>query len=446
MRNNLMPLPNDLQAERAVLGCCVLSREAFDEVSEILKAEDFYDPNYSAFYKTLLEMDSRGQAIDFVTVSSALKDKNLYDRLGGQPFFAEMLAGISSTVTAGYYAKIVSEKALRRRFIEAGDKISGLAFKLDHGTDELINESENLIFNASQGKEPDLPLSMYEMSDSVFRDIEDAYNAGGRKINGFASGFADLDEIISCFQPGSLNIIAARPSMGKTALALNIAQFGGNLAGSVLIFSLEMSAEQLTQRMYSAQSEVKLTSIITGIMDAYEFSQVQEAAEILKSRKIHIFESSELTARDFHSKCRRFKHKNPDLSLIVVDYLQLMHSGNKYDNRQNEVAEISRVLKSVAIELKCPVIALSQLSRETERRTEKKPRLSDLRDSGAIEQDADTVILLYRGDYYDDDRNYRTHDSKAELTIAKNRTGRTGACNLTFRREYTKFANYSEDY
>ena len=355
-----------------------------------------------------------------------------------------MLADISSTVTAGHYAKIVSEKALRRRFIDAGDKISGLAFKLDKDTDELINESENLIFSASQGKEPDLPVSMQEISDTVFRDIEDAYQAGGRKITGFVSGFADLDEIISCFQPGSLNIIAARPSMGKTALALNIAQFGGNLEGSILIFSLEMSAEQLIQRMYSAQSEVKLTSIITGIMNEFEFSQVHEAAEILKSRNIHIFESSELTARDFHSKCRRFKHKNPDLSLIVVDYLQLMHSGNKYfDNRQNEVAEISRVLKSVAIELKCPVIALSQLSRETERRNEKKPRLSDLRDSGAIEQDADTVILLYRGDYYDDDRNYKTQDSKAELTIAKNRTGRTGACNLTFRREYTRFANYS---
>ena len=232
---------------------------------------------------------------------------------------------------------------------------------------------------------------------------------------------------------------------------MNIAQFGGDQESNpcVLVFSLEMSAEQLMHRMYSAQSGVRLSAITAGTMSEDDFDSLGEASEILSGRKIYINDSSELSAIDFCTKCRRFKTHHPDLALIVVDYLQLMHTERKRnDNRQQETADISRMLKAVAIELECPVIALSQLSREVERRTEKKPQLSDLRDSGAIEQDADTVILLYREDYYDnnDAKLYVKQDSKAELRVAKNRNGRTGMCNLTFQREYTRFVGYVKEY
>ena len=241
-----------------------------------------------------------------------------------------------------------------------------------------------------------------------------------------------------------------RPSMGKTALALNIAQFGGEegVNHHVLFFSLEMSTEQLNHRILSAQTleigtGVKISDIATGTMSDYDFFTLERAAERLQDRNIFIYDSSELTAMDFRTKCRRFKTRHPDLALIVVDYLQLMNAGRKgSENRQYEVAEISRVMKSVAVELSCPVIALSQLSRQTESRTDKKPQLSDLRDSGAIEQDADTVIMLFREDYYSDNENNDVMNSVADLRIAKNRNGTTGLVKLTFQREYTRFMNY----
>ena len=310
----------------------------------------------------------------------------------------------------------------------------------------IVSEAEKAILDASQNREASSLVSLKELSGNVMQNITEVYKAGGRKSTGYSSGFTDLDKIISGFQPSSLNIIAARPSMGKTALALNIAQFGGETYNNpcVLVFSLEMSSEQLMHRMYSAQSGVKISDIASGIMSEDDYCKLMEAAEILSKRNIFINNSSELTAMDFRTQCRRFKTRHPDLSLIVVDYLQLMSSGSKRsENRQYEVAEISRVMKSVAVELECPVIALSQLSRETEKRTDKKPQLADLRDSGAIEQDADTVIMLYREDYYSENENNDLMDSKADLRVAKNRNGTTGVCHLTFRREYTRFMNYA---
>ncbi|MBQ7594677.1 MAG: DnaB-like helicase C-terminal domain-containing protein [Synergistaceae bacterium] len=274
--------------------------------------------------------------------------------------------------------------------------------------------------------------------------------SGARKNAGYMTRFTDLDRLISEFQPGSLNIIAARPSMGKTALALNIAQFGGNSEANnpVLFFSLEKSAEQLIHRMLSAQTlelsdGVEISAIASGTLSDDEAYALDRAAQTVQGRNIAINYSSELTAMDFRTKSRRFKTRHPDLALIVVDYLQLMSTGKKgNDTRQSEVAEISRVMKSVAVELECPVIALSQLSRETEKRTDKKPQLADLRDSGAIEQDADTVIMLYREDYYTEHENNELADGVADLRVAKNRNGKTGTCHLTFQRKFTRFMNH----
>ena len=436
--------PHNSDAERAVLGSCMLSREALGVVSEILRPEDFYDPTYSIVYGVLIDLYSQNKPVDFVSVSDELQRRNLYNRVGGQPFIAEVIEYVSTTLNAGYHAEIVSEFATRRRLIDAGKNIMNISQKRELSQADLITESERILFEVTQNKDDSQPLSMKDLTVPVFANISENYESGGRKLTGFSSGFEDLDQIISGFQPGSFNIIAARPSMGKTALALNIAHFGGNGEAPVLIFSLEMSTEQLMHRIYSAESGVKLSNIVTGIMTPEEYLRLKEASSALSTRKIYIQDSSELNSVEFMTKCRRFKNKHPDLALIIVDYLQLMHSSsrNKNDNRTQEVTEISRVMKSVAKELNCPVIALSQLSRETEKRNGKKPQLSDLRDSGAIEQDADTVMLLYRDDYYDDANS--AQDSVAELRVAKNRTGPTGSCKLTFRREYTRFANHLE--
>ena len=439
--------PHSDEAEYAVLGACLFSSEALSTAMELLKPEDFYQPLNGKLFGIMTKMYAVNKPVDLVTVSNELKAQELYEPIGGMQFLAQVTTSVTTTAATSYHAEMVKDYALRRRMITAGETISRIAQKLDIEPSEIVAEAEAEILKASQNTESSSPISLEELSPSVLRNIDELRSGGS--IKGYLSGFKDLDNVLSGFQPGSLNIIAARPSMGKTALALNIAQFGGIRDSNpcVLLFSLEMSAEQLMQRMYAAESGVSLSSITEGRMSDEDYYSLAEASDRLSKRRIFINDSSELSAVDFRTKCRRFKTRHPDLALIVVDYLQLMHTERKRnDNRQQETADISRMLKAVAIELECPVIALSQLSREVERRTEKKPQLSDLRDSGAIEQDADTVILLYREDYYDENKPYNSHDSKAELRIAKNRNGRTGVCALTFQREYTRFVNYVREY
>ena len=446
-------MPNNLQAERAVLGACLLSIDELGRVSEILKPEDFYDANNKIAYETCLDMYLENKPIDIVTFANEAQSKGQLERLGGQPFIAELVNDVTATANAFYHAQMVKHAALRRRLIDAGNKIAALATNDDVAKSDLMSEAEKILLEVSTEKESAGPVSMKDSTSRVLMEIQEL-KAGRRKNAGVASKFTALDKYIPTFKPGSLNIIAARPSMGKTALAMNIAQFGGAVEDNkpVLVFSLEMSADDLINRMLSAQSlesgeGVKLSDMTAGTLSDYDFYTVKRAAEKLQDRNIFIYDQSELTAMDFRTKCRRFKTRHPDLSLIVVDYIQLMSMGtNRHsDSRQFEVAEISRVMKSVAVELQCPIIALSQLSRNTEKRTEKKPQLADLRDSGAIEQDADTVILLFREDYYSDDENNDLTDSKADIRIAKNRNGSTGTCHLTFRREYTRFTNYGGD-
>lgn len=434
-------------AEYAVLGECIISANALGTAMELLKPEDFYQPLNGKLFGLMIEMYAANKPIDLITVSDEMKAHDLYEPIGGMPFLAQIMKRVTTTLLIYRHAEIVRDYALRRRMITAGQNIARIAQKLEYDPSEIVSEAEAEILKASQNTESSSPVSLEELSPAVLKNIDEIRTGG--TVKGYLSGFKDLDSVLAGFRPGSLNIIAARPSMGKTALALNIAQFGGVRDSNpcVLLFSLEMSAEQLMQRMYAAESGVSLSSITEGRMTDDDYYSLTEASERLSKRRIFINDSSELSAVDFRTKCRRFKTRHSDLALIVVDYLQLMHTErNRNDNRQQETADISRMLKAVAIELECPVIALSQLSREVERRTEKKPQLSDLRDSGAIEQDADTVILLYREDYYDENKLYNNPDSKAELRIAKNRNGRTGLCALTFQREYTRFVNYAREY
>ncbi|MBQ3646420.1 MAG: replicative DNA helicase [Synergistaceae bacterium] len=435
------------QAERAVVGACLISSEHLAKISEILRPEDFSDINNKIAYEICIDLYHNGNPVDLISFQAEAMNREVFERLGGQPFIAELMSDDAVTSNSIYYAEIVKENSLRRRIHEAGEKISTLANNNEIPANEIIDEVEKIILEASDEKEKTGYKTLKNSLPSLIKKIEDLKN-GERKNDGFFTPFTDLNRIIPGFQPGTLNIIAARPSMGKTALALNIAQFGGQTErySDILFFSLEMSAEQLSQRMLSAQTlafskGVKLSSIISGNLTDDDFDIVNRAAQYLQERNnICIYDNSALTAMDFRTKCRRFKTRHKNLGLIVVDYLQLMNSGKKQDNRQYEVAEISKIMKSVAVELECPIVALSQLSRETERRNEKKPQLSDLRDSGAIEQDADTVILLYREDYYNEGES----NNEAVLRVAKNRNGSTGTCNLTFQKDFTRFSGIAQ--
>ena len=435
----MMPEICDIMAERAVLGSCLLSSTAMATATEILRPEDFYDTMHRRFFELITGMYQEGKPVDFVTAMAEMRDKGMYEPLGGQSFLVQLTVNLSSSAQLPYYAEIVKDKAGHRRLADAGRAIIDLANEPGKDVREIIDKAEKAIFQASRGKEASAPGALKDLVPQAFDKILTVRASGGRRITGYASGFKDLDRILMGFRPGSLNILAARPSMGKTALALNFAQFGGENP-CVLIFSLEMSREQLIQRMLSAESKVCLSDVVSGLMSDEAVDNLSVAASNLSNRNIHICDESVLSVMDFRTKCRRFKTQHPDLALIVVDYLQLMSSERKHgDNRQQETADISRALKAVAVELECPIIALSQLSREVERRVTKKPQLSDLRDSGAIEQDADVVILLYREDYYDDDSLNQEQYSKAEVRVAKNRNGQTGVCNLIFQREYTRF-------
>ena len=441
-------MPQNLQAERAVIGACLISREAQNDTIGMLKTEDFYNPNNRGMWKVITEMYNSDMSIDIVTISDELKRQGMFERIGGVAYLNEVMREVTTTALAVHHAEIILDYAFRRRLLEASDKISKLALKYDTDRTNLLGEVERVIFEASDSKDKNQPSSLNELTPPAFQKVDEAYRGEAKAFTGYSSGFEDLNRIISGFQPGSLNIIAARPSMGKTALALNIAQFGGNIEVNpyVLVFSLEMTSEQLVHRMLASSAKVNVSAMTKGKISEYEFMRLKEAADSLTTRNIYIHDTSNLTAMDFHSICRRFKLKHPELALIVVDYIQLMHSGNRRpDTRQTEVAEISRLLKSVALEMNCPVIALSQLSRETERRTEKKPQLWDLRDSGAIEQDADVVMLLYRESYYGENENTDVADDVTELRIAKNRNGATGICKLIFQREYTRFVGYAEE-
>jgi replicative DNA helicase len=434
--------PQNTGAERAVLGACLLEQEALGNAVESLTPDDFYDLNHRAAFEVMVDMFAASHPVEMVTFSEELTKRGLFEKLGGQSFFASVVAEVPTTANVEFHASIVKEKAIRRRLIEAGNQIVRLGYATDIENAMALDEAERAVFEITQNNNKVEFKPVRDILGGTFAKIEEQYRRSGAKVSGFDSGFADLDVLTGGFQPGSLNIIAARPSMGKTALALNIAQFGGAKTGdAVLVFSLEMSSDQLVQRMLGSEAQVNVHAMRTGVMGKSEWDDLMNAAGRLAKAPIYIDDSSMLTTMDFRSRCRRFKARYPNLGLVVVDYLQLMSFGGRsMDNKQQEVAEISRMLKGVSRELQCPVVALSQLSRAVEQRTEKKPMLSDLRDSGAIEQDADTVMLLYRPDYYEGAVN-PDMDSEAFLSLAKNRNGPTNEISLIFKREITRFFN-----
>ena len=431
--------PSNLEAERAVLGSCLLDRDALVDVTELLSPDDFYDLNYRDVYNVILDMTQRSKPVDMLTLSAELSDRGLLEKLGGQSFLAAIVDSTPTAANAEYHARIVRDKAVRRRLISAGNAITRMGYEEGKDLSELLEDAERLVFEVSKTRNESNFKSLAEVMKPTFDKIQEAFAREDNSLTGIDTGFFGINRLTSGLQRGALNIIAARPSMGKTALAMNIAR---NVAVKtklpVLVFSLEMGAEQLAMRLLSAESRINLQDLFNGTFGNNDWRTLQEAASTLIEAPLYIDDSSVLTTIEMKARSRRFKAKHGELGLIVVDYLQLMSASRTMDNKQNEVAEISRGLKAIARELEVPVIALSQLSRAVESRNEKTPQLSDLRDSGAIEQDADLVALLYRDSYYAKDQDAR-NDSSASLDIAKNRNGPTDKVPLVFLRQYTRF-------
>jgi replicative DNA helicase len=442
--------PFNLEAERSVLGACLLEKEALCSVVEELLPEDFYDPRHRVAFELMSDMYEKGIPVDSLSFKDELTKRNLEEKTGGLPFIAALLDAVTTTANVDYHIGIVRDKSVHRNLIRVGSDITKLGFAEDKEVNEILETAEQKVFQiAHSGGSTTTIRDSKQVVQLALSDIEKRL-VSGLSMTGVPTGFKDFDKMSGGLQAGSLYILAARPSMGKTAWAINVAQHVALQEDiPALVFSLEMSGEQIAQRMLSSVSRVNLRQLyLSKSIQNEQWNNLSTAAKNLSSAPIFIDDSSTLDTMELRSRCRRFFAKQKTgKGLIVLDYLQLMNSARRAENRQQEVSEISRALKGIAKEFKVPVLALSQLSRDVEKRGgSKKPQLSDLRDSGAIEQDADMVIFLYRDAYY---AHEESQDSTAEVIIAKNRSGPTGRVNLVFFKEYSRFedsivSGYSE--
>ncbi len=436
---SLRKVPSSIESEKAVLGGIFLKPEIFGDVIEILKASDFYRNSYKLIYETMIEMYSNDETIDPILLVEYLKKKNKYDEIGGEKILYEIIEDTSTAANILKYASIIREKSILRKLTDVGTKIVEMASEGYEDVDTILDKAEGLIFKISETKESKDIVNIKDTLEKEFERLQSAYENKGM-TTGISSGFKNYDFLTSGFHPSDLIIIAARPAMGKTAFALNLA-LNASLESkkSVLIFSLEMGNSQLLQRLLSVDSGVPLQKIRNGFLDEVEWGKLGMTSGKLANAEINIADVPNVNVLEIRAIARRLKAANK-LDMIVIDYLQLISGSGKSDNRQNEVSEISRALKGIARELDIPVIALSQLSRAPEQRADRRPMLSDLRESGAIEQDADIVLFLYRDDYYNEDSELK---GITEVIIGKQRNGPVGTAQLRFFHELTKFADYT---
>lgn len=428
--------PQNIEAEQAVLGAMMIKKEAIIEAQEILQPEDFYREAHRRVYDAMLKLAENDEAVDLVTLTEQLRKDGELEKIGGIPFITTIANIVPTAANVTYHAKIVKAKAELRRLIDAATEIAGAAYEDSQPVENIMDAAEQKILavagsQTANGFEPIKSILM-----RTFERINVLYESKGG-ITGLPTGFKDLDRLTSGLQASDLILVAARPSMGKTAFTLNIASYVGLHGSKVAFFSLEMSKEQLMQRMLCSEGSIDSQLLRTGQLGDEDWTNLVTVADKLNRAPIYIDDTAGITIMDLRSKARRLKAEH-GLDLIVIDYLQLMQGrpGKNGDNRQQEISEISRSLKALARELNVPVIALSQLSRSVEARQVKRPMLSDLRESGSLEQDADIVMFLYREDYYDKDTE---HKNQTEVIIAKHRNGPVDTVNLYFQKEYTKF-------
>lgn len=439
--------PQNIDAEESLIGSVLIEEKILVDIIDLVKPDDFYDPRNRIIFQTVVDLYSKNKQVDLLTVTNALTDKGQLEAVGGASRISDITAIIPTAAHASTYAEIVKEKAARRNLISAGEQIVKLGYEeeADHETGELLELAEAEVYKVSQsGGRSDELVSLESILASSFDRIEELHASGG-KLRGVSTGFGDFDKLTAGLQPSDLVILAARPSMGKTTFAMNIAQ---NVAQhsdkSVLFFSLEMSKEQLVDRMLSEEAGVDSWHIRTGNLSDEEFEKLSHAWGALSEAKMYIDDTPGLNILELKTKARRHAIKNP-LGLIVIDYLQLMSSAKKSygDNRVQEISEISRGLKIIARELNVPVLALSQLSRSVESRPDKRPQLADLRESGSIEQDADLVMFIYREDYYNPETD---RQGITDIIIKKHRNGPTGQLELYFDKQRVRFRSLDKQH
>ena len=430
--------PHNHEAEQSVIGAIFLEPQALITASEILIPEDFYRTAHQKIFQTMLTLSDQGKAIDVVTIAEELSSKKEIEDVGGLAYISELANAVPTAANIVHYAKIVEEKALLRRLIRVATKIVESGYAGDDEVEVLLSEAEKNVLEVSKRKNAGDFKHVKDVLVETFDNIEQLVNRDG-DITGIATGFTDLDRMTAGFQRNDLIIVAARPSVGKTAFALNVAQsIAVKERENVAIFSLEMGAEQLVMRMLCAEGNIDAQVLRTGQLQDADWEKLMMAMGSLSNAGIFIDDTPGVRINEIRAKCRRLKQEH-GLGMILIDYLQLIQgSGRPGENRQQEVSEISRSLKGLARELQVPVIALSQLSRGVEQRQDKRPMMSDLRESGSIEQDADIVAFLYRDDYYDKESESK---NMIEIIIAKQRNGPTGTVTLAFRKEYNKFLN-----
>ncbi|MDC7294571.1 MULTISPECIES: replicative DNA helicase [unclassified Butyrivibrio] len=431
--------PNSLEAEQSVVGAMLIDKDAIEVASEIVNPEDFYNRQLGTLFETMVELNREGSAVDVVTLQNRLREKNVPPQVSSVEFIGELVSAVPTSANVKYYAQIVADKSTLRKLIKVSEDTINNCYTNQEDMEALLNDVEKDIFKITQKRSAGDFVSIDQVVMNTLNSIEIASKMKGN-VTGLSTGFLDLDYKTAGFHPSELILIAARPAMGKTAFVLNIAEHMAFHDGKcIAIFSLEMSKEQLVQRLLAMESHVDSQHIRTGNMSDMDWEKLIESADVVGGSKLIIDDTPGITIQELRSKCRKYKMEF-GLNLIMIDYLQLMSGGGgkSSESRQQEISEISRSLKALARELDVPVIALSQLSRAVESRPDHRPMLSDLRESGAIEQDADMVMFIYRDDYYNKDSEKK---GVAEIIIAKQRSGPIGTIDLLWLPEYTKFAN-----
>jgi replicative DNA helicase len=434
-------LPHNLEAERSVLGAILLHNDAFNLAAEVIDSQDFFRDAHRRIFDKMVKLVERGDAIDLVTLKEELGRAGELDEIGGPAYITALVDGVPRSTNVEHYARIIKEKATLRSLIFSANKILATAYEGGEDADLILDQAEHAIFAIADDKVRDGFVSLRDLAQASLETIEKLH-AHKELITGVPTGFTDLDEMTSGLQPSDLIIIAARPSMGKTSLVLNMAQHVGTKTDmTVGVFSLEMSKEQLFLRMLTAEARIDAQRMRRGYLGERDWGRLSQAIGTLSDAKIFIDDSPSIGVLEMRAKCRRLAAEH-DLDLVIIDYLQLMQGRGRFENRTLELGSISRSLKGLAKELHVPVVVLSQLSRAPESRSDHKPQLSDLRESGALEQDADVVIFIYRKDMYADKNEPPAEgEGVAELIIGKQRNGPTGTVKLAFIREFTRFEN-----
>lgn len=429
--------PQDVAAEQSVLGSMMLSKDAILEVAEVITSVDYYQPKHETIHEVIVELSGRGEPADAITVAGELRRRGDLQRIGGAPYLHTLISSVPTAANATYYARIVRERSIMRRLVSAGTRIVQMGYS-ENGADvdQIVDEAQAEVYAIAEKRNRDDYVQFSEMSEAILEELEDIANRDG-ELTGVPTGFADLDDLTQGLHPGQMIIVAGRPGMGKSTLALDFCRSASIHHGiTSAIFSLEMSKSEIAMRLLSAETGVFLEKMRSGKMTTNDWTAVSKKLSEVSSAPLFIDDSPNMSLMEIRAKCRRLKQQH-NLGMMVVDYLQLMSSGRQVESRQQEVSEFSRQLKLLAKEIEIPVIAVAQLNRQAENRTDKKPMIADLRESGSLEQDADVIMLLHRPDYYNEDERV----GEADIMVAKHRNGQTRTIPVAFQGQMARFAN-----